>query len=158
MKDTTIKLGEIIRKARIKKGLSQKQIFEEYGISQQIMSRYENDHAIPTQKNWKILCKVLDLPPDLLTRNPDDKTIYNFVKDEHYQQYLSIEPLVNEPLLIDLISKIKKEKTLLAEINLSGFLDKVSELTADEKSILTQSLKYFFNTIINQKKQSKKGK
>jgi transcriptional regulator with XRE-family HTH domain len=157
MKEKKIQIGEIIRNARLKKDLKHREILEMTGISQQMQSLYENDHAIPSRKAWEKLYPVLDLPYDLIYRIPDEETKYNFVKEEYYQQYLTLEPIVDDAYLIEMIKLIKGEKQFLINSEFSGFLKYVSSAKTEEKKFITESIKSYFNLIINQKNKSKKG-
>jgi transcriptional regulator with XRE-family HTH domain len=55
------KLAEILRRARLKKGMNQIQIAEAVGASDPEISRYENGRVVPEFGRMLQLCKVLDI-------------------------------------------------------------------------------------------------
>ena len=69
---------EIIKERRLAMGLSQKQLAEMIGISQQHLDRYEKGYQIPVEKipnvakalkidMWKLLPKEFEKPEEVLT-------------------------------------------------------------------------------------------
>lgn len=71
---------EIIKERRIAMGLSQKQLAEMLGISQQHLDRYEKGYQIPVEKiphvakvlkidMWKLLPKEFEKPEEILSED-----------------------------------------------------------------------------------------
>lgn len=61
-----IRLGERIKQARIKKGLTQEELARRLGISYPTLSKYENGHRIPDANLLSHLAKELDCDPGWL--------------------------------------------------------------------------------------------
>ena len=66
-------MGELIKKQRIEKGLSQSNLAEQIGITRQSISKWETNTSRPDYENLISLCEILDLPIDII----DDKKIYS---------------------------------------------------------------------------------
>ncbi len=62
-------MGELIKKQRIEKGLSQSNLAEQIGITRQSISKWETNTSRPDYENLISLCEILDLPIDII----DDK-------------------------------------------------------------------------------------
>lgn len=67
-------LGQRIKQARNNAHLSQKELAEMIGVSQQSVAQYETDKGRPTTNNLKKIASVLG-KPDLLTLDWDDVII-----------------------------------------------------------------------------------
>lgn len=73
-------IGKNLKKIRIKAGLSQKELAEEIGVVQTIVSKYELDQLNPTVENLLLICKILDITPDQLFGFSDKETNYEIDK------------------------------------------------------------------------------
>lgn len=58
--------GQRLKQTRIKKGIKQWYLSELTGISDNLLSKYENDYNSPQINNLVSLCKVLDVSADWL--------------------------------------------------------------------------------------------
>ncbi|MGB9892556.1 XRE family transcriptional regulator [Thermodesulfovibrio yellowstonii] len=67
-----IKLGERIKQARIKKGLTQEELARRLGIAYPTLSKYENGHRIPDANLLSHLAKELDCDPGWLLIGDED--------------------------------------------------------------------------------------
>ena len=56
-------IGENIREARARKGLTQKQLGERCGMADSAIRRYESDRGNPTIETIKRIAKALELDP-----------------------------------------------------------------------------------------------
>ena len=54
-------LGERVRKARISKGMSQRELAGELGLTQAAISQFEKGQRLPTHKNLRKMSYILDL-------------------------------------------------------------------------------------------------
>lgn len=54
--------GQLLRKRRESRGLSQRKVEQLTGIPQYLLSRFENNKRPPTQKEWDLLRHLLGLP------------------------------------------------------------------------------------------------
>lgn len=59
-------VSELISLSLEEKGLSQKQLAQEIGVSPSRINDYVSGRAEPTLKIARLLCKVLDIPPALM--------------------------------------------------------------------------------------------
>lgn len=57
-------LGEKIKTARLKKGLSQRQVAEQLGVSQPSYLEWEHGDSVPTWARMKSISKVLEVSLD----------------------------------------------------------------------------------------------
>ena len=67
---------ENLKKIRIRQGLTQRQIADATGISQSLLSKYENGERTPTCGNLIALAKFLDTSTDYLLGLTFEKTPY----------------------------------------------------------------------------------
>lgn len=75
-------LGQEIKKARIKLGMSQSQLAEKIGVSKVTICWYENGKRTPQLDKFTKLVKVLDISPDLLLGQ--DQTVSYVENNEEY--------------------------------------------------------------------------
>jgi transcriptional regulator with XRE-family HTH domain len=156
MNDKEINIGEQIRIGRLKKKLKQHHLVDMLGLSQQTISRYENNHTNPKRETWIKICKICDIPPANYFTEKDLKSENTLVKEENSQKYLPFEPIADDPDLIDYIKQIKKEKQFLTEIGFGNLLNYLSKISEENKKNISQHLKYYFDLVLNQKKPAKK--
>jgi len=67
---------ENLKKIRIRQGLTQLQIAEATGISQSLLSKYENGERTPTCGNLIALAKFLDTSVDYLLGLTSERSPY----------------------------------------------------------------------------------
>ena len=68
-------LGEKIREARSKYGLSQEQLAEKISVSRSAIAKWETDKGLPDVGNLKVLARLLNVSVDyLLTGTPLTET------------------------------------------------------------------------------------
>ena len=75
-------LGEKIREARRKCGLSQEQLAERLSVSRSAIAKWETDKGLPDVGNLKILARLLDVSVDHLL--DESKTVEELVIRETY--------------------------------------------------------------------------
>lgn len=61
-------VGEKIKTAREKKGLTQRQVAEQIGISQPVYCDWENGDGVPSWARMKKIARVLEVSLDELAR------------------------------------------------------------------------------------------
>ena len=76
-------LGEKIREARRKCGLSQEQLAERLSVSRSAVAKWETDKGLPDVGNLKILARLLNVSVDQLL--DESKTVEESVLRETYQ-------------------------------------------------------------------------
>jgi ribosome-binding protein aMBF1 (putative translation factor) len=54
-------LNEVLKEARIKAGLSQRQLAEKLGVKYQLIQQYEYGKLIPSTKRFLQLARILDI-------------------------------------------------------------------------------------------------
>jgi transcriptional regulator with XRE-family HTH domain len=156
MDNEEINIGEQIRIGRRKKKLKQHQLVDMLGLSQQTISRYENNHTRPKWETWIKICKICDIQPDNYFMKKGLESENTIVKEENSQKYLPFEPIADDPDLIDYIKQIKKEKQFLTDIGFGNLLNHLSKISDESKKSLSSYLKYIFDLVLNQKKPTKK--
>ncbi|HWQ51016.1 MAG TPA: helix-turn-helix transcriptional regulator [Terriglobales bacterium] len=67
---------ENLKKIRVRQGLTQRQIAEATGISQSLLSKYENGDRTPTCGNLIALARFLDTSTDYLLGLTPERTPY----------------------------------------------------------------------------------
>ena len=155
MKPAEINIGELIRVKRNIKGLKQHELGELIGVTQQTVSKYENNKSKPKDKIWARICEVLEITHADYVHELTENKNYTLVKEEHLQKYLPFEPISDDPDLIDYIILIKKEKQFLTDIGFGNLLNHLSKISDENKKSLSQHLKYYFDLVLNQKKPRK---
>ena len=63
-----MKLNEILKKARLKKGLTQRQLAEKLGVKYQLIQQYEYGKLIPSTKRLFQLARILDIDLNEIVR------------------------------------------------------------------------------------------
>lgn len=103
-------LGEKIRIARSKKGMSQQDLSQMAGTHQKNISKYEKDLVIPSATTLKVIAEALDVTTDYLLGNEE-----NTIKDiSLLRQFNEIDHLPDEtknPLMIIINSYLRDYKT-----------------------------------------------
>lgn len=61
-------VGEKIKAARLKKGLSQRQMAEQIGVSQPAYLEWEHGDSVPNWARMKAIARVLEISLDELAR------------------------------------------------------------------------------------------
>ena len=64
-----MKLNEILKKARLKKGLTQRQLAEKLGVKYQLIQQYEYGKLIPSTKRLIQLARILDIDLNDIVKN-----------------------------------------------------------------------------------------
>ena len=76
-------LGEKIREARRKCGLSQEQLAEKMSVSRSAIAKWETDKGLPDVGNLKVLARLLNVSVDHLL--DETQTVDELVIRETYQ-------------------------------------------------------------------------
>lgn len=58
-----------LKKARLKKGLSQQEVADELQVTRQSISKWENGHVCPDLYNLTLLSQLYEVPLDILIKN-----------------------------------------------------------------------------------------
>lgn len=95
-------LGERLKQARIRKGLSQQQLADMIGVSKVSISEYENGNRIPLLENFIQLIDILELSADYLL----GRDMYVVAEEEvPYTHVVAKED-------ITILNELKKERKL----------------------------------------------
>jgi len=65
-------IGQIIREERLSKNLTQKELAEKMGITQDSISLWEGGKRVPDTQYVIMLCKILEISSDYLLGLTDD--------------------------------------------------------------------------------------
>lgn len=136
--------GQSIKEQRLKKGLTQKELAENSGVSLRALSNYEKDLRDPALDVILKLCHTLDIPIAVLAKDTD---LLNKISINHDSTI--VEKLVNHD-----IAKIEKHVCDNAKTGLSNifkyalvanredkdkqYLDLYSNLTESDKDIMLE--------------------
>lgn len=138
-------IGEIIRRHRELKDLSQEDVGELVGKSPQTIGRYERGETVPRKEEWNLLCKVLEIPVDAYFH--ESKEAGEYVSDTKNQTY------IDKPLK-ELKELVIKERDFLEKIGFVKFLKIIPEMTNEDKKLYIPTLKNIFKLI---KRSNKNG-
>ena len=113
-----IKIGSKIKKARISKGIRQKDMAEKLGLSISTYSNYENNYREPKLDIVEKICEILDMTIDELMNFPisnDESCLADSLSYENSYSYASSEEEFNklkENRQIELTKKTQTERNL----------------------------------------------
>lgn len=125
-------IGKKITKLREKKELSQEDFAGELGLSRETISRWENGKALPSSKNLKKVCEVLEIAVEELLN--EEQTKDENTKDNDENTRNNKDDILSNELKINLKEDIKKDlRTDLKE-------DLKTDLRADIKEDLKRDL------------------
>lgn len=97
-----------IKKARQLRGISQNQLADKLGITQQAISRYENDSRTPDEEILKKMSHILTVPIEYLTGEIEDPDGWDlWERDTGY----TIQEIQDE------IERMKKSKHIIGDSN-----------------------------------------
>jgi phage element (ICEBs1)transcriptional regulator (xre family) protein len=150
-------MGENIKRIRKSKGLTQKEVAEKLGISQQSFAQYERVDAIPKFKTLQNIADALDVSVgDIIYDGPKDKSRYlieftKYLYDHGFKYEYGDESLAAFMGIGDYAEKNKKDAELFdkltksfisdkRKIMLTGFFDKLNELGQEEAVQRVQEL------------------
>lgn len=94
-----IKIGSKIKKARISKGIRQKDMAEKLGLSISTYSNYENNYREPKLDIVEKICEILDMTIDELMNFPisnDESCLADSLSYENSYSYASSEEKFNK--------------------------------------------------------------
>ena len=94
-----IKIGSKIKKARISKGIRQKDMAEKLGLSISTYSNYENNYREPKLDIVEKICEILDMTIDELMNFPisnDESCLADSLSYENSYSYASSEEEFNK--------------------------------------------------------------
>ncbi len=81
-----------LKKARLNKGISQKELALTMKVAQPTVSAWENGKKNPTKENLKVLCEILNTTADYLLGISNDKKDTGKVSDyEKNEAYLKLK-------------------------------------------------------------------
>jgi transcriptional regulator with XRE-family HTH domain len=100
--------GSRLKTLRIEKRRSQRQIAEEFGISINCVSQYENDKRFPDEEMLVRLCKYYDISSDYLLGLSNTKRHIRYKEMQWYGLNPEQEELVEK--FISMINEKTKEK------------------------------------------------
>lgn len=112
-----------LKKARIRAGLKQVQVYEKTGINNKTLSGYENGVSEPDAKTLRKLAELYEVSIDWLMDNDEhgfvvpESDFDNFVKlmEEQYNVNLSDDLVLHTSLrqLVEAVARAKSQHTLL---------------------------------------------
>lgn len=103
-----------IKQLRKEKGLSQAQLAKEVGISNQIISFYENNKREPKIENWEKLADFFDVSVPYL-QGFTEETYHNSTKEQQTMKHGLLIKLVTKETI--LLVDHNQEKNSLANMN-----------------------------------------
>ncbi len=86
-------LGQRIRKLRLEKGWTQRQLEEQAGLESRNLTRYESDKVRPRLKSLKMLANALEVSVDELAAEDEEKAEERFQDKELLNQFLAVEQM-----------------------------------------------------------------
>ena len=97
-------VGNKIKKQRIEKNMTQKNLADALNVSNQLISKWETGESVPSIEYMDKLCTVLDITfNELVSNNVDNKNKATFDKTKLKPIYLIIIAFFTIALLISLI-------------------------------------------------------
>lgn len=138
-------IGEIVRKHRKLKDLSQEKVSELVGKSQQTIGRYERGETVPNKEVWNLICKVLEIPVDAYFS--ESAIAKEYVRENIKQTY-------NDKFLKEIFDLVTNQRKFLEKIGFTEFLKSIPEMTDEDKKLYIPTLKNIFKLI---KRSNKNG-
>ena len=139
-----------IKQLRKEKGLSQAQLAKEVGISNQIISFYENNKREPKIETWQALANFFNVSVDYLKGAYSKEEIIKIVHDEYAKQrqsqdnkvYFFVVSAINYYVIDNYLISVG---AIPFDIKKENFL--VSDEQIDDFNFWNQSLKYIFDDL-----------
>lgn len=75
-------LGEKLKVARKKIGMSQNEVAENLRISRQTISKWENNVCLPDLENFQKICKLYKIDVNTILEKDEEKIIYHMEENE----------------------------------------------------------------------------
>lgn len=116
-------LGERLKRARERKGLSQTEVYRRTNINNKTLSRYEKNGSEPDSETLKILAELYDVSADFLLGLDEDK-----------KETSPIPPSVQTWLRADTSGLSKKDQELLHEDLAEYFEFRKNKLLKDKEN------------------------
>ena len=120
-----MKIGDYLRKLRMKKGLSLRELQKEIGISYNTLGSYERNTAQPTLENIYKICRYFEVPIE-----------YLFIGDESLKEFRDSELLS----LFNKIDKLDKDDRDFIKSYLKKYLDAKERLDEVKKEMEQEGL------------------
>lgn len=130
-------IGKKITKLREKKELSQEDFAGELGLSRETISRWENGKALPSSKNLKKVCEVLEIAVEELLN--EEQTKDENTKDNDENTRNNKDDVLSNELKINLKEDIKKD--LRTDLRADIKEDLKRDLHTDLREDLNKNLK-----------------
>lgn len=89
-------IGDQIKKIRLEKGLSQKELGKKLGVSQQMIGQWETDKSNPKRETIEKIANALNVSPEILDRRNDTIFFGDYfvtreqVEDENYKPIIDL--------------------------------------------------------------------
>lgn len=112
-------LGDNIKKARINKGMTQKQLSEKLNVAYNSISNWENSVSKPDPDTILLLCNILDVDANYLLDFNSKKNDSLQDSNERYKQILINKGIMDEKGNIDeeSFNKLIKIADIMNEMN-----------------------------------------
>ena len=81
-----MEISEIIREARIKKGMTQQELANYVYVTRQTISKWENNVCLPDLENFQRICKLYKVDFNTILSKDEGKIIYNIDKSEKEEE------------------------------------------------------------------------
>lgn len=91
-----LKVGNQIKEARIKIGLTQKEVSEKLNMPKSTYANYENNHREPSLDIVQRIAEVLDIPVDELFMTSNTKKMLRSLSDDQEKRFNELEELIAE--------------------------------------------------------------
>jgi transcriptional regulator with XRE-family HTH domain len=100
-------LGARLRKARLDAGLSQAELAKLCGMSKPTLSRYENDHVLPSLTTVRRIADALNVSvAELASSNHGEQRMYAALRDRGIEVRSDVEAAEIADLIADLRSNV----------------------------------------------------
>jgi len=119
-------VGENIKKVRKSKGLTQKELAEMLGVSQQTVAQYERTDKMPKIKTIKTIAEVLNVPVDTIIFSYPDGQGYELMFENAQKEAKAANDKIIKNEFIKYYDKLNSSGKLKA-------IERVHELTLIKK-------------------------
>lgn len=130
---STVKVGQTIRNARIKRNMTQMQLADEMAVSYQAVSNWERGNSMPDISKLQQLCALLELRVDELLGEDDlrTQTVKKVLAKEETpspEELADIAEIMSPEEVRETVEKVAEEHTITWEqlLSLAPFLEEAS--------------------------------
>ena len=140
-----MEIGEKIRRARLKKGLSQAELGEKLGVQRSAVSKWEKGQVVNIKRSTLLkLSKYLEIPPPELI--DDESSMIDSTQDTQEEKPVQqVEPpkgfrIVSEDELDDIWGKIVEMSSILNANRKKKLMEYALELLKEQREEIDQMI------------------